>query len=168
MNELSKLNSYILNMFTNKELDWIKSCVISMDMRVIIVGIFVFLLMGNTESKISLDSVLKKFSWKKRVVLLIAEESDKELINGADIFFKEEVCRNIDRNLELYKIIGSQISEYQIPERFNKKRGIWLIGYDGYDKAYSSDLSLLADLYDIIDKMPVRQNEMLNGVSSCD
>ena len=155
-------------MFTNKELDWIKSCVISMDMRVIIVGIFVFLLMGNTESKISLDSVLKKFSWKKRVVLLIAEEGDKELINGADIFFKEEVCRNIDRNLELYKIIGSQISEYQIPERFDKKRGIWLIGYDGYDKAYSSDLSLLADLYDIIDKMPVRQNEMLNGVSRCD
>ena len=67
-----------------------------------------------------------------------------------------------------YKIIGSQISEYQIPERFNKKRGIWLIGYDGYDKAYSSDLSLLEDLYDIIDKMPIRQNEMLNGVSSCD
>ena len=160
--------SYISQIYTNKELDWIKSCVISMDMRVIIVGILVFLLMGNTESKISLDSVLKKFSWKKRVVLLIAEDSDKELINGVDVFFREEVCRNIDRNLELYKIIGSQISKYQIPEKFNKKRGIWLIGYDGYDKAYSSDLSLLEDLYDIIDKMPVRQNEMLNGVSSCD
>ena len=155
-------------MYTNKELDWIKSCVISMDMRVIIVGIFVFLLMGNTESKILLDSVLKKFSWKKRVVLLIAEESDKELINGVDIFFKEEVCRNIDRKLELYKIIGSQISEYEIPEKFRQKRGLWLIGYDGYDKAYSSDLSLLGDLYQIIDKMPIRQNEMLNGVSSCD
>ena len=153
---------------TNKELDRIKSCDISMNMRIIIVGIFVFLVMGNTESKISLDSVLEKLSWKKRVVLLIAEDSDIELINGVDVFFKEEVCRNIDRNLELYKIIGSQISNYQIPEKFNKKRGIWLIGYDGYEKAYSSDLSLLKDLYDIIDKMPVRQNEMLNGVSSCD
>ena len=153
---------------TNKELDRIKSCDISMNMRVIIVGIFVFLIMGNTESKISLDSVLEKLSWKKRVVLLIAEDSDIELINGVDVFFKEEVCRNIDRNLELYKIIGSQISNYQIPEKFNKKRGIWLIGYDGYEKAYSSDLSLLKDLYDIIDKMPVRQNEMLKGVSSCD
>ena len=139
-----------------------------MDMRVIIVGIFVFLLMGNTESKISLDSVLKKFSWKKRVVLLIAEDSDTELINGVDVFFREEVCRNVDRNLELYKIIGSQISEYEIPEKFRQKRGLWLTGYDGYDKAYSSDLSLLEDLYQIIDKMPVRQNEMLNGVSSCD
>ena len=139
-----------------------------MDMRVIIVGIFVFLLMGNTESKISLDSVLNKFSWKKRVVLLIAEESDKELINGVDIFFKEEVCRNIDRNLQLYKIIGSQISEYEIPEKFRQKRGLWLIGYDGYDKAYSSDLSLLEDLYQIIDKMPVRQNEMLRQNSRCD
>lgn len=153
---------------TNKELDRIKSCDISMNMRVIIVGICVFLIMGNTESKISLDSVLEKLSWKKRVVLLIAEDNDIELINGVDVFFKEEVCRNIDRNLELYKIIGSQISNYQIPEKFNKKRGIWLIGYDGYEKAYSSDLSLLKDLYDIIDKMPVRQNEMLNGVSSCD
>ena len=160
--------SYISQIYTNKELDWIKSCVISMDMRVIIVGILVFLLMGNTESKISLDSVLKKFSWKKRVVLLIAEDSDTELINGVDVFFREEVCRNVDRNLELYKIIGSQISEYEIPEKFRQKRGLWLIGYDGYDKAYSSDLSLLEDLYQIIDKMPVRQNEMLNGVSSCD
>ena len=78
-----------------------------MDMRVIIVGIFVFLLMGNTESKISLDSVLKKFSWKKRVVLLIAEDSDTELINGVDVFFREEVCRNVDRNLQLYKITVS-------------------------------------------------------------
>ena len=137
-------------------------------MKVIIVGIFVLLLMGNTESKILLDSVLKKFSWKKRLVLLIAEESNTELINGVDVFFKKEVCQNLDRNLELYKIIGSQISEYEIPEKFNKKRGIWLIGYDGYDKAYSSDLSLLEDLYQIIDKMPVRQNEMLNAVSSCD
>ncbi|PPR63331.1 MAG: hypothetical protein CFH08_01544 [Alphaproteobacteria bacterium MarineAlpha3_Bin7] len=139
-----------------------------MDMRVIIVSIFVFLLMGNTETKISLDSVLKKFSWKKRVVLLIAEDSDTELINGVDVFFKEEICRNIDRNLELYKIIGSQISQYEIPEKFRQKRGMWLIGYDGYDKAYSSDLSLLEELYQIIDKMPIRQNEMLNGVSSCD
>ena len=137
-------------------------------MRVIIVSIFVFLLMGNTETKISLDSVLKKFSWKKRVVLLIAEDSDTELINGVDVFFKEEICRNIDRNLELYKIIGSQISQYEIPEKFRQKRGMWLIGYDGYDKAYSSDLSLLEYLYQIIDKMPIRQNEMLNGVSSCD
>tara|TARA_Y100001970_G_scaffold159346_1_gene194946 strand:+ start:230 stop:604 length:375 start_codon:yes stop_codon:yes gene_type:complete len=124
--------------------------------------------MGNTETKISLDSVLKKFSWKKRVVLLIAEDSDTELINGVDVFFKEEICRNIDRNLELYKIIGSQISQYEIPEKFRQKRGMWLIGYDGYDKAYSSDLSLLEELYQIIDKMPIRQNEMLNGVSSCD
>ena len=163
-----KIISCILGINTNKELDWIKSCVISMDMRVIIVSIFVFLLMGNTETKISLDSVLKKFSWKKRVVLLIAEDSDTELINGVDVFFKEEICRNIDRNLELYKIIGSQISQYEIPEKFRQKRGMWLIGYDGYDKAYSSDLSLLEELYQIIDKMPIRQNEMLNGVSSCD
>ena len=92
-----------------------------MNMRVIIAGIFVFLLMGNTGSKISLDNVLKNLSWKKRVVLLIAEDSDRALINGVDVFFKEEACRNIDRNLELYKIIGSQISKYELPDKFNKK-----------------------------------------------
>ena len=68
----------------------------------------------------------------------------------------------------LHKIVGDEITKYSMPKRYKGKRGIWLIGYDGDDKAYSRDLSLLNQLYDLIDAMPVRQNEMLRQASSCD
>ena len=125
------------------------------------------LIMGNSNSLIFLDEILDKFEWKKRVLLLITNEEDISLIQGVDSFFKKGVCQNESRNIELYKIIGNEISKYNVPQRYLGKKGIWLIGYDGRDKAYSKDLSLLNYLYDIIDKMPIRQNEMLTEDSKC-
>ena len=125
------------------------------------------LIMGNSNSLIFLDKILDKFEWKKRVLLLITNEEDISLIQGVDSFFKKGACQNESRNIELYKIIGNEISKYKVPQRYLGKKGIWLIGYDGRDKAYSKDLSLLNYLYDIIDKMPIRQNEMLTEDSKC-
>ncbi len=125
------------------------------------------LIMGNSNSLIFLDEILDKFEWKKRVLLLITNEEDISLIQGVGSFFKKGVCQNESRNIELYKIIGNEISKYKVPQRYLGKKGIWLIGYDGRDKAYSKDLSLLNYLYDIIDKMPIRQNEMLTEDSKC-
>ena len=124
--------------------------------------------MGNSSSLISLDKIISNFEWKKRILLLIADDGDINLIRGVDSFFKEEACQNKDRNIELYKIIGDEIRKFKIPRRYKGKKGIWLIGYDGSDKAYSRDLSLLNKLYDIVDKMPIRRNEMLNQDSECD
>jgi len=126
------------------------------------------LIMGNSNSLISLDKTISNFEWKKRILLLITDDEDINLIRGVDYFFKEEACQNKDRNIELYKIIGDEIRKYKIPRRYEGKKGIWLIGYDGGDKAYSRDLSLLNQLYDIVDEMPIRQNEMLNQDSKCD
>lgn len=124
--------------------------------------------MGNSNSLISLNKVISNFEWEKRLLLLIAEDEDINLIRGVDYFFKKEACQNKDRNIVLYKIIGDEIRRYKIPSRYEGKRGIWLIGYDGGDKAYSRDLSLLNQLYNIVDKMPIRQNEMLNQNLKCD
>ena len=68
---------------------------------------------------------------------------------------KRGACQNRNRNLELYKIIGGEITKYKIPKRYEGRRGIWLIGYDGGDKAYSRDFSLLNQLREIIDKLPI-------------
>lgn len=124
--------------------------------------------MGNSSSLISLDKIISNFEWEKRILLLIADDGDINLIRGVDSFFKKEACQNKDRNIELYKIIGDEIRKFKIPKRYKRKKGIWLIGYDGSDKAYSRDLSLLNKLYDIVDKMPIRRNEMLNQDSECD
>ena len=124
--------------------------------------------MGNSSSLISLDKIISNFEWEKRILLLIADDGDINLIRGVDSFFKEEACQNKDRNIELYKIIGDEIRKFKIPRRYKGKKGIWLIGYDGGDKAYSRGLSLHNKLYDIVDKMPIRRNEMLNQDSECD
>ena len=124
--------------------------------------------MGNSNSLISLDKIISNFGCEKRILLLITDDDDINLIRGVDSFFKEEACQNKDRNIELYKIIGDEIRKYKIPKRYEGKKGIWLIGYDGGDKAYSRDLSLLIELYDIVDNMPIRQNEMLSKNYNCE
>ena len=136
--------------------------------KVIVLIIFTVLIMGNSSSLISLDKIISNFEWEKRILLLIADDGDINLIRGVDSFFNEEACQNKDRNIELYKIIGDEIRKFKIPRRYKGKKGIWLIGYDGGDKAYSRDLSLLNKLYEIVDKMPIRRNEMLNQDSECD
>ena len=40
------------------------------------------------------------------------------------------------------------------------KKGIWLIGYDGSIKAYSEDTRLLISLFELIDSMPMRREEL--------
>ena len=126
------------------------------------------LIMANTNSLLSLDKIINDFGWEKRIILLIADREDTNLIDGVESFFAESGCQNKNRNLVLHKIVGDEITKYSMPKRYEGKRGIWLIGYDGDDKAYSRDLSLLNQLYDLIDAMPVRQNEMLRQASSCD
>ena len=123
--------------------------------------------MGNSHSLLSLDKIISNFEWEKRVVLLIADKEDNNLIRGVASFLKEGACQNKNRNLVFYKIIGDEITKYKIPKRYEGRRGIWLIGYDGGDKAYSRDLSLLDQLYEIIDHMPIRKHEILRQDSRC-
>ena len=50
---------------------------------------------------------------------------------------------------------------------FKDKTGIWLIGYDGYIKAFSKDNSLLSDVYNLIDNMPIGKEEKKELISKC-
>ena len=127
----------------------------------------VVVLMSHSSAKISLVKTLKKYEWEKRVILLIADQKDTELINDVNSFFNIKTCENNDRNLVLYKIIGKDIYNYKIPLQYQNKRGVWLIGYDGNDKLFSKDSSLLNNVYDIIDDMPMRKSEILNNKSKC-
>ena len=126
------------------------------------------LIMGKKTSLLSLDKIINDFGWEKRIILLIADPDEVNLIGGVESFFKERECENKNRNLILYKIIGDEVAKYEIPKRYEGRRGVWLIGYDGDEKAYSRDLSLIDQLYDLIDAMPVRQNEMLRQDTLCD
>ena len=123
--------------------------------------------MSSSSTKISLGDYINSFSWDRRVVLLITKEKNDQLIMKTDNFFNRNSCENEERNLEYIRIVGDDINKYIIPDRYKNKYGIWLIGYDGGDKSYSTDASLLKEIHSIIDKMPIRRSEMAEQTKKC-
>ena len=123
--------------------------------------------MKNSYAKISLEDELNSFSWEKRILLLIADKKNINLINQVNDFFKNNTCQNNLRNLELYKIIGEEIKNYKLPKMYDSQTGIWLIGYDGEIKLFSKNSSILKKLYIVIDSIAIRKEEKLNQNYDC-
>lgn len=121
--------------------------------------------MSNSNVKINLEEYINSFSWDKRIVLLITK--DIHFINETDDFFKTNSCENEERNLKYIRIVGDDINKYTIPDRYKNKYGLWLIGYDGGDKSYSNDTSLLKEIHNIIDTMTIRKSEMIEQNEKC-
>ena len=121
--------------------------------------------MSNSSVKIDLEDYINSFSWDKRIVLFIAK--DIHFIYETDDFFKTNSCENEERNLKYIRIVGDDIDKYTIPDRYKNKHGLWLIGYDGEDKSYSNDTSLLKEIHNIIDTMPIRKSEMTDQKEKC-
>ena len=129
--------------------------------------LLIFPTMSNSSVKINLEDYINSFSWDKRIVLFIAKEKDTHLINKTDNFFKRSSCENEVRNLKYIRIVGDEINKYIFSDRYKNKYGIWLIGYDGRNKSYSNDTSLLKEIHNIIDTMPIRKSEMSEQNEKC-
>ena len=129
---------------------------------------FMSISMSHASEKIILDDYIKSFAWEKRIVLFISKSKYVYFINETDNFFKKNKCENDNRNLKYIRIVGDEVKKYNISEKFKNKYGMWLIGYDGQIKSYSSDISLLKEIYDIVDKMPLRKKEILEQKIKCD
>ena len=123
--------------------------------------------MSNASTKKYIEDYINSFSWDRRIVLLISEENHLNVIKETDNFFSGNSCENEERNLEYIRIVGDDINKYIIPDRYKNKYGIWLIGYDGGDKSYSTDASLLEEIHSIIDTMPIRRSEMAAQTKKC-
>ena len=76
-------------------------------------------------------------------------------------------CENENWNLECIRIVGDDINKFVIPERYKDKYGIWLIGFDGGDKSYSTDVLLLKEINIITDTMPIRQSDIAEKIKKC-
>ena len=132
-----------------------------------LLALFMFPTMGNSSTKINLQDYINSLSWKKRIVLFITKAKYVHFINETDEFFKRNNCKNEARNLKYIRIVGDEINKYIIPDKYMNKYGIWLIGYDGQDKSHSTDISLLKEIYNIIDKMPLRKIELTKQNKQC-
>jgi hypothetical protein len=133
----------------------------------LLLTLLMFPTMSNSSTKINLEDYINLFSWNKRIVLFITKEKYIHFINETDDFFKRNSCENEARNLKYIRIVGDDISKYIIPDRYKNKYGIWLIGYDGGDKSYSTDTSLLKEIHNIIDTMPMRKSEITEQNDKC-
>ena len=118
-------------------------------------------------NKNSLHNTLENYKWKKRILLLIIKEEDTGLINEVDKFFINQKCKNNERNLKLFKIKKDNHYYIKSTSYFKDKTGIWLIGYDGNIKGYSEDNTLLSNLHNFIDNMPIRKDEMKKLKKNC-
>ena len=131
----------------------------------LLLTLLIFPGMSYSSVKIDLEDYINSFSWDKRIVLFIAK--DIHFIYETDDFFKTNSCENEERNLKYIRIVGDDIDKYTIPDRYKNKYGLWLIGYDGEDKSYSNDTSLLKEIHNIIDTMPIRKSEMTDQKEKC-
>ena len=129
--------------------------------------LFMSISMSYASEKKILEDYINSFAWDKRIVLFISKLKYVYFINETDNFFKKNKCKNDNRNLKYIRIVGDEVKNYNISEKFKNKYGMWLIGYDGQIKSYSSDISLLKKIYNIIDKMPLRKKEKLEQKIKC-
>ena len=118
-------------------------------------------------NNISLPKKLEKYKWKKRILLLIDKEENTILANEVNKFFITHKCKNDERNLELIKFKKGNDYHKKRTSYFKDKTGIWLIGYDGNIKGYTEDNTLLLNLHNLIDNMPIRKEETKELKTNC-
>ena len=104
---------------------------------------------------------ISELVWKKRLLIISYEKKDDELITKSLNFISENTCEIDDRNLELIFFKKFKNKNFEKP-KFVNGYGIWLLGYDGEVKDFSSDSSILLRLFSLIDSMPMRKNEKIN------
>ena len=109
---------------------------------------------------------INNYEWTYR--LLIINSNKKTTALDHLLINKNILCQFKDRKLKLIKFNNNESSTYITPSYINNKFGVWLIGYDGEVKYFTSIEEFnFEDIFKIIDGMPIRQNEMEIKKSEC-
>ena len=105
--------------------------------------------------------IFDKYAWTNRLVIMITDKKNTDLEKQVRQFFESHVCDIDDRNLKLLHFYKNEVAVPQLQKK-HSQTGLWLLGYDGSIKDFSEDEQLLSRLFQTIDGMPMRQDEMLN------
>ena len=103
---------------------------------------------------------ISDLNWEKRVIIISYEKQSDELFTKSIKYISENKCEIDDRNLEIIFFENYKNKVFLTPKFINKKNGIWLLGYDGEIKDYSQDDKIFLRLFNLIDSMPMRKQEM--------
>ena len=109
---------------------------------------------------------INNYEWTYRLLLINSIEKTTSLDQLLEN--KNTLCPFKDRKLKLIKFHNNESPTYKTPSFITNKFGVWLIGYDGGVKYFTSIEEFnFADIFTIIDGMPMRQNEMQRNKSDC-
>ena len=105
---------------------------------------------------------ISELSWEKRLLVISYDEQEDQIFIKSKKFISDNKCEIEDRTLEIIFYEKFINKDYEKPEFINNKYGIWLIGYDGMVKDFSNDDKIFLRLFDLIDSMPMRKDEIIN------
>ena len=106
---------------------------------------------------------ISELNWIKRLLLVSYKNEDEKIFNESKKFISDNKCQIDDRNLEILFFKNFKNKYYSTPDFIENKYGVWLIGYDGNIKDYTENDKIYLGLFDLIDSMPMRKNEMINN-----
>ena len=104
---------------------------------------------------------ISELNWKKRLLLVSYKNKDEKIFNESIKFISDNKCQIEDRNLEILFFKNFKNKDFSTPDFIENKYGVWLIGYDGNIKDYTENDKIYLGLFDLIDSMPIRKNEMI-------
>ncbi|MGC6429924.1 MAG: DUF4174 domain-containing protein [Jejuia sp.] len=113
---------------------------------------------------------LSVHQWENRIILISADKSHSEMANQQLIVLEKEKVNLIDRKIVIYKCIvdsceyynwNTTVKRFQI-HKAKKGFNTTLIGLDGGKKYESKSLEAPSVFFNLIDKMPMRRQELRN------
>ena len=107
--------------------------------------------------------IFDEYAWTNRLVIMITNKKNTNLEKQVRRFFENRVCDIDDRNLKLLHFHKNELAVTHLQKTMRSQTGLWLLGYDGSIKDFSEDEQLLNRLFQTIDGMPMRQDEMVSG-----
>ena len=105
---------------------------------------------------------ISELNWKKRLLLVSYKNENEKIFNQSKKFISDNKCQIEDRNLEILFFKNFKNKDFSTPDFIENKYGVWLIGYDGNIKDYTENDKIYLGLFDLIDSMPMRKNEMID------
>ncbi|TBN05404.1 DUF4174 domain-containing protein [Hyunsoonleella flava] len=128
--------------------------------------VVIIFLLSNTVWSQNLDAHL----WENRVIVISADKANIQKAESQFNLLNKEKEKLIDRRLVIYKCIEKTCVFYDFKqvEKMSKTNknpegfSITLIGLDGGKKYKSNQIEQANVFFDLIDKMPMRRQELKN------
>ena len=127
--------------------------------EIIFSGILLLSFMTNMIPKELHGIELNQYLWKNRLILTFAEDEDHPDLIMLKVEMKENECELLNRDL-LHFHFSNDGKTGNHKTANDQSFRILLIGKDGKIKYESNRLVSLIHLFELIDSMPMRQDEM--------